>query len=138
MRHPTVMHSTSKAIFPSILTLPYRLPAHPAVSKCAHLYMIGKRGHIVGRFRSGSAATNFDRSAPAPCKRPVGAARRRKGSWKLNRRFIVVEGIYANTGDVAPLAAIAALKRKCASWHYQRSSMPLVVLATSVLESRFG
>jgi hypothetical protein len=26
----------------------------------------------------------------------------------------VVEGIYANTGDVAPLAAIAALKHKCA------------------------
>ena len=26
----------------------------------------------------------------------------------------MVEGIYANTGDVAPLAAIAALKHKCA------------------------
>ena len=37
---------------------------------------------------------------------------RQKGSWKLNRRFIVVEGIYANTGDVAPLKAIAALKHK--------------------------
>jgi serine palmitoyltransferase len=30
----------------------------------------------------------------------------------LNRRFIVVEGIYANTGDLAPLAAIRELKRK--------------------------
>ncbi len=32
----------------------------------------------------------------------------------LNRRYIVVEGIYANTGDVAPLAEIARLKHKCA------------------------
>jgi len=30
----------------------------------------------------------------------------------LNRRFVVVEGIYANTGDVAPLAAIADLKNR--------------------------
>lgn len=37
---------------------------------------------------------------PAACRRP------------LNRRYIVVEGIYANTGDVAPLAAIAKLKYK--------------------------
>lgn len=36
----------------------------------------------------------------------------RRQKRKLNRRFIVVEGIYANTGDVAPLAAIAALKWK--------------------------
>ena len=30
----------------------------------------------------------------------------------LNRRFIVVEGIYANFGDLAPLDAIAKLKKK--------------------------
>ena len=30
----------------------------------------------------------------------------------LNRRFIVVEGIYAHYGDLAPLAAIHALKGK--------------------------
>lgn len=34
----------------------------------------------------------------------------------LNRRFIVVEGIYAHTGDLAPLADIFKLKEqyKCA------------------------
>ena len=31
----------------------------------------------------------------------------------LNRRFIVVEGIYANTGDLAPLNALRALKQVC-------------------------
>ena len=60
-------------------------------------------------------------------ERPVAAARRRKGSWKLNRRFIVVEGIYANTGDVAPLAAIAALKHKCARLPYSRSGVSSAV-----------
>lgn len=35
-------------------------------------------------------------------------------SKPLNRRYLVVEGIYANTGDVAPLLQIAALKHKCA------------------------
>ena len=30
----------------------------------------------------------------------------------LNRRFVVVEGVYANTGDVAPLARIAELKER--------------------------
>lgn len=30
----------------------------------------------------------------------------------LNRRFIVVEGIYAHTGELAPLADIYALKQK--------------------------
>lgn len=38
---------------------------------------------------------------------PAAAAARRK---PLNRRFIVVEGIYANYGDVAPLDAIRELK----------------------------
>jgi serine palmitoyltransferase len=36
----------------------------------------------------------------------------RKQSRPLNRRFVVVEGVYANTGEVAPLAAIAELKNK--------------------------
>lgn len=30
----------------------------------------------------------------------------------LNRRFVVVEGVYANTGEVAPLAAIANVKER--------------------------
>lgn len=30
----------------------------------------------------------------------------------LNRKFIIVEGIYANSGEVAPIKAIAALKNK--------------------------
>lgn len=30
----------------------------------------------------------------------------------LNRRYIVVEGLYQGTGDLAPLAQIAALKRR--------------------------
>jgi serine palmitoyltransferase len=33
-------------------------------------------------------------------------------STPLNRRFIVVEGLYANYGDLAPLAAICELKRR--------------------------
>jgi 7-keto-8-aminopelargonate synthetase-like enzyme len=37
------------------------------------------------------------------------AARR---STAANRRFILVEGVYANYGDIAPLAAICALKRR--------------------------
>jgi serine palmitoyltransferase len=37
------------------------------------------------------------------------AARR---STALNRRFIVVEGLYSNYGDLAPLAAICELKRR--------------------------
>ena len=37
------------------------------------------------------------------------AARR---TTPLNRRFIVVEGLYANYGDLAPLADICALKRQ--------------------------
>ncbi len=36
--------------------------------------------------------------AAKPCRKP------------LNRRFIVVEGIYANTGDLAPLRELKALK----------------------------
>lgn len=32
----------------------------------------------------------------------------------LNRRYIMVEGIYANTGELAPLDAIVPLKHKCA------------------------
>ena len=34
----------------------------------------------------------------------------RKQSRPLNRRFVLVEGVYANTGEVAPLAQIAELK----------------------------
>lgn len=34
----------------------------------------------------------------------------------LNRRYIVVEGIYVNAGDLAPLQAICALKYKCANF----------------------
>ncbi|KDD71868.1 class I/II aminotransferase, partial [Helicosporidium sp. ATCC 50920] len=34
----------------------------------------------------------------------------RRKKKPLNRRFIAVEGVYANTGEVAPLAAIARLK----------------------------
>ena len=37
---------------------------------------------------------------PALCRKP------------LNRRYIVVEGLYQGTGDLAPLAQIAALKRR--------------------------
>ncbi|KAL4513238.1 hypothetical protein Ndes2437A_g09144 [Nannochloris sp. 'desiccata'] len=36
----------------------------------------------------------------------------RKQSRPLNRRFVIVEGVYANTGEVAPLAEIAILKNK--------------------------
>jgi serine palmitoyltransferase len=36
----------------------------------------------------------------------------RKQNRPLNRRFVVVEGVYANTGEVAPLAEIAELKNK--------------------------
>ena len=43
-------------------------------------------------------------TAPAPAAAPP--ARRRP----LNRRFIVVEGIYANSGDLAPLDRIKPLK----------------------------
>ena len=42
---------------------------------------------------------------PEPCHEPC-----RK---PLNRRYIVVEGIYANTGMLAPLDAIVPLKHKC-------------------------
>ena len=44
--------------------------------------------------------------ARAPARPPPPAPARKP----LNRRFIVVEGIYANYGDVAPLDAIRALK----------------------------
>ncbi|KAL4530227.1 hypothetical protein Ndes2437B_g03737 [Nannochloris sp. 'desiccata'] len=40
------------------------------------------------------------------------AAEDRKQSRPLNRRFVIVEGVYANTGEVAPLAEIAILKNK--------------------------
>lgn len=36
----------------------------------------------------------------------------RRNRRPLNRRFVVVEGVYANTGDVAPLKAIAELKER--------------------------
>jgi serine palmitoyltransferase len=35
-----------------------------------------------------------------------------KTKRKLNRRFIVVEGVYFNFGDIAPLDKIMELKRK--------------------------
>jgi serine palmitoyltransferase len=38
------------------------------------------------------------------------AAEDRAAPRPLNRRFVIVEGIYANTGDVAPLAAVRQLK----------------------------
>lgn len=40
------------------------------------------------------------------------AAEHARSSKPLNRRYLVVEGIYANTGDLAPLAQIATLKHK--------------------------
>ena len=37
----------------------------------------------------------------------------------LNRRYIVVEGIYANTGLLAPLDKMVPLKHKCAMHEHQ-------------------
>lgn len=57
---------------------------------------------------------------------PTMRARRRP----LNRRYIVVEGIYANTGDVAPLAEIARLKYKCALCFWSGFAVAPLVLYT--------
>lgn len=67
--------------------------------------------HRIGSIKNWCAAvTNADCTIlPVPCSNAHVVYLHRR---KLNRRFIVVEGIYANTGDVAPLAAIAALKWK--------------------------
>jgi serine palmitoyltransferase len=42
----------------------------------------------------------------------VKAADQKNPKKKLNRRFIVIEGLYANYGDIAPLPKIMELKNK--------------------------
>lgn len=49
----------------------------------------------------------------------------------MNRRFIIVEGIYANTGDLAPLAAIKQLKEQYKYRLLVDESMSLGVLGAT-------
>lgn len=59
----------------------------------------------------GGTAASAAHPLPPPPSHPATINRQcRPCSKPLNRRFIVVEGLYANTGDLAPLEGLKALK----------------------------